>query len=56
MTILKTYITKYFGSFHGVMDMGTQVQILDETVCISHSTDILEKGTNSTIFPPAMSK
>ena len=38
------------------MDMVTRVQILDETDCISHSTNTLGKGMNPIIFPPAMSK
>ena len=35
---------------------GTQVQILDETDCISHSTNTLGKGMNPIILPPAMGK
>ena len=39
------------------MDMVTQVQILDEVVCIPHSADTLNKGMNPTILPtPAMDK
>ena len=38
------------------MDTATRVQILDETDCISHSTDTLEKGMNLIILPPAMGK
>ena len=39
------------------MDMATQVQILDETDCISHSTNTLGKvGMNPIILPPAMGK
>ena len=34
----------------------TRVQILDETDCISHSTNTLGKGMNPTIFSPAMGK
>ena len=30
--------------------------ILDETDCISHSTNILGKGMNPIILPPAMGK
>ena len=36
------------------MDMATRVQILDETDCISHSTNTLGKGMNPIILPPAM--
>ena len=36
------------------MDTVTRVQILDEAVCISHSTNTLEKGMNRTILPPAL--
>ena len=36
--------------------MVTQVQILDETDCISLSTNTLGKDMNPSIFPPAMSK
>ena len=38
------------------MDMVTRVQILDETVCISPSANILEKGMNPIILPLAMGK
>ena len=38
------------------MDMATQVQILDEAVCISHSVNILGKGINPIILPTAMDK
>ena len=38
------------------MDTAPQVQILDETDCISHSTHTLGKGINPIILPPAMSK
>ena len=38
------------------MDMATRVQMLDETDCISHSTNTPGKGMNPIIFPPAMSK
>ena len=31
-----------------------RVQILDETDCISHSTNTLGKGMNPIILPPAM--
>ena len=31
-------------------------QILDETDCISHSTNTLGKGMNPFILPPAMDK
>ena len=35
---------------------GKRVQILDETDCISHSTNTLGKGTNPIILPRAMGK
>ena len=38
------------------MDLVTRVQILDETVYISHSVNTLGKGTNPTINSPATSK
>ena len=38
------------------MDTATRVQILDETDCLSHSTNTLEKGMNPIILPPAMGK
>ena len=41
---------------NGHMDTTTQVQILDETGCISHSTNTLGKGMNPIILPLAMSK
>ena len=38
------------------MDTVTPVQILDETDCISHSTNTLGKGMNPVILPLAMGK
>ena len=38
------------------MDTATQVQILDDTDCISHSTNTLGNGMNPIILPPAMGK
>ena len=38
------------------MDTATRVQILDETDCISNSTNTLGKGMNPIILPPAMGK
>ena len=38
------------------MDTATRVQILDETDCISYSTNTLGKGMNPIILPPAMGK
>ena len=38
------------------LDTAIRVQILDETDCISHSTNTLGKGMNPIILPPAMGK
>ena len=38
------------------MNTAIRVQILDETDCISHSTNTLGKGMNPIILPPAMGK
>ena len=38
------------------MDMAIRVQILDETDCISHSTNTFGKGMNPIILPSAMGK
>ena len=38
------------------MDTTTRVQILDETDCISHSTNTLGKDINPIILPPAIGK
>ena len=38
------------------MDTTTRVQNLNETDCISHSTNTLGKGMNPIILPPAMGK
>ena len=38
------------------MDKVARVKILDETDCISHSTNTLGKGINPIILPPAMGK
>ena len=39
-----------------VIDTASRVQILDETDCISHSTNTLGKGMDQIILPPAMGK
>ena len=39
-----------------LVDTATRVQFLDVTDCISHSTNILEKGMNPIILPPAMGR
>ena len=36
------------------MNMAIRIQILDETDCISHSTNTLGKGMNLIILPPGM--
>ena len=52
----------FFGGARGVMvivvemDSVIRVKILDETTCISHSTNSLGKGMNPIILPPAMGK
>ena len=38
------------------MDTVTRVQIMDQTNCIPHSTNTLEKGINPIILPPPMGK
>ena len=38
------------------MDTATRVQILEETDCISHSTNTLGEGMNPIILPLAMGK
>ena len=38
------------------MHTATRVQILDDTDCISRSTNTLWKGMNPIILPPAMGK
>ena len=38
------------------MKTATRVQILDETDCISHSTNTLGKGMNPIILTPDMGK
>ena len=50
------YIYIYIWGACGVMVTATQVQILDETDCLSHSTTTLGKGMNTIILPPAMGK
>ena len=44
------------GGARGIMDPATRVQILDETGCISQSTNTFGKGMNTIILPPAMGK
>ena len=38
------------------MNMVTRIQIPDEVVCFSHSSNTLGKGMNASILPPAMRK
>ena len=38
------------------MNTATRVRILDETDCISHSTNTFGKGMNPIFLPPAMVK
>ena len=38
------------------MDTAIRVQFLDKTDCISHSINLLGKGMNPIILPPAMGK
>ena len=38
------------------MDPAIQVQILDEAICISNSTNILGEGMNPIILSPTMGK
>ena len=38
------------------MDTATRVQILEETDCISHSTNTRGRGKNPNILPPAIGK
>ena len=49
-----------FSSFEGVSSdhriVTPRIQLLDETDCISHSTNTLGKGMNPIILPPAMGK
>ena len=42
--------------YENILNQGTQVQILNEIVCISHSTNTLWKGMNPFLIPPAMDK
>ena len=44
------------GYRHMKIDTATQVQILADANCISHSTNTLGKGMNPIILPPAMGK
>ena len=39
-----------------LIGQSSSVQILDETDCISHSTNTLGEGMNPIILPPAMGK
>ena len=59
MYTINIYI--YIYSTRGVMvlldiNTVTRDQMLDESVCISHSANALGKGMNSIIVPPAMGK
>ena len=46
----------YITGMCGVMDMATQVQILNKAVYISHSTNTLGKGMNPIVLLSAMGK
>ena len=52
--ILEVPMVSWLSSWE--MDTASRVQILDETDGISHSTNILGKGMNPIILPPAMGK
>ena len=47
---------KHSDNINVLMDTATQVQILDQANCISHSTNTLGKGMDPIILPPAMGK
>ena len=49
-------ITIIIGGACGLKDTATRVQILDETDCISDSTNTRRKFMNPIIIPPAMGK
>ena len=61
-TLYQRYIKSNKGLLYGgacgvmEMDTATQVQILNKTDCISHSTNTLGKGMNPIILPLAMGK
>ena len=54
--VIYIYIYIYIYISSKEMDTATRFQILDETDCISHSTNTLGKGMNPIILPPAMGK
>ena len=58
LCIVCIQLPRFYGGARGVMvmDTATRVQILDETDCISHSTNTFGKGMNPIILPPIMSK
>ena len=51
---LKAIVIKVY--LYSLKDTATRVQILDETDCISHSTNTLGKGMNPINLPSAMGK
>ena len=48
------FVVGWFPSLE--VDTVTDVQVLDDTVCISHSANTLRKDMNPTIFPPDIGK
>ena len=54
LVILGVFVVQWLSSLE--MDTATRVQILDETVGVSHCANTLRKGMNSIILPPAMCK
>ena len=48
------------GDTHGIMTiivengLNGRVQVLGKDICISHRTNTLKKGVNSTILPPTI--
>ena len=54
--VLDTTTAHILGCVKKFCSTTTWVQILDETDCISHSTNNLGKGMNPIILPTAMGK
>ena len=53
---ISRYVFRITSSVESFTIISIRVQILDETDCISHSTNTLGEGMNPIILPPAMGK
>ena len=56
LNILCNFFQRTYRYYTLILDLATQVQILDDAVCISVPANTVRKGMNPLIFPLAMGK